>query len=299
MNTNRTKSKESVTTVMIVLFLSAFGASVIFGNTGNRWGTAGRRSSPKAPARGLSNVPASLAPSTGRSAVLVELFTSEGCNTCPPADQLLTVLDQTQPIEGAQVIALSEHVDYWNRLGWKDPFSSAEFTQRQVDYEKVFNVEGPYTPQMVVDGHAQFVGSRVDSAREAIAAAERSPKADVSIAIKTSAANSVALTVKVENVPEISHGDSADVMVAITESGLSSNVLRGENAGHNLTHSAVTRKLFRIGSVDHKGFSAEKTVSLASNWKRANMKAVVFVQERASRHVIGAAAIGLGEEPSA
>ncbi|MGH9822324.1 MAG: DUF1223 domain-containing protein [Blastocatellia bacterium] len=299
MNTNRTKSKEAVTSVLIVLFLSAFCASLNFGNTGNRWGTAGRRGSPKAPAQGLSNVPSSFAPATGRSAVLVELFTSEGCNTCPPADKLLTVLDQTQPIDGAQVIALSEHVDYWNRLGWKDPFSSAEFTQRQVDYEKVFNVEGPYTPQMVVDGHAQFVGSRVDSCREAITAAERSPKADVSIAIKTSAANSVALTVKVENVPEISHGDSADVMVAITESGLSSNVLRGENAGQNLVHSAVTRKLFRIGSVDHKGFSAEKTVSLASNWKRANMKAVVFIQERASRHVIGAAAIGLGEEPSA
>jgi hypothetical protein len=232
----------------------------------------------------------------GTTAVLVELFTSEGCSSCPPADKVLANLDQTQPIKGVQVIALSQHVDYWNQFGWKDPFSSAEFSRRQLEYMRVLGTKDVYTPQMIVDGRTEFVGSNIATAREAIIKAAGSPKADVSLAIKTLTPNSVTLTVQVENIPDVSRDDKADVMLAITESNLLSKVSRGENSGRDLAHSAVTRKLTKIGTITGRTFSAEPRIDLVSTWKHQNMKAVVFVQERASRRVLGAAAIRFAGE---
>ena len=234
------------------------------------------------------------APSTAAvSAVLVELFTSEGCSTCPPADKLLAAMEETQPIKGVQIVALGEHVDYWNRLGWKDPFSSAQFTQRQTEYARALHIEDIYTPQMVVDGRTEFIGSNADTAREAIAKAAGTAKANINLTVKGSAANAITLVTQIENLPAVTSGDTADVMLAITESGLSSKVLRGENSGKELAHSVVTRRLVKIGSVTAKSFSAERPVELSPAWKRQNLKAVVFVQERGGRRVLGVAAIKL------
>jgi hypothetical protein len=226
-------------------------------------------------------------------AVLVELFTSEGCSSCPPADKLLADLDQNQQVQDAQVIALSEHVDYWNRLGWKDPFSSADFSRRQAAYAQALGIEDFYTPQMIVDGRTEFVGSKRATALEAIARAARTPKATISLSIKTSEPKSIILTVQIDNVPEISGGDKAEVMLAVAENGLLSKVSRGENSGRELPHSAVTRKLTRIGTVDGKGFRGEPNVQIDSAWRRQNTSVVIFVQERTSRRVLGAAAIKL------
>jgi hypothetical protein len=229
--------------------------------------------------------------------VLVELFTSEGCSSCPPADELLARLDASQPVAGAEVIALSEHVDYWNRLGWADPFSSAEASARQNLYASRFGRDDVYTPQMVVDGREEFVGSSNARARQAISAAARSAKGIVTVSLasnrRADAGGEIPIAVRIESLPEVSAGDTAEVLLAITESNLRSQVLRGENSGRRLSHAAVVRRLSVIGSVDSqkREFSAETNARVESGWKRENLKAVVFVQERESRRVLGAASI--------
>jgi hypothetical protein len=224
------------------------------------------------------------------------LFTSEGCSSCPPADQILSILEEKQPIEGVHVVALSEHVDYWNRLGWKDPFSSVQFSERQNDYAQALKFGDIYTPQMIVDGHAALVGSHAAEAQDAIIAAARTPKAAIAIEIKSSDMKSAALAIQVGALPSPARGDTADLMLAVTENGLASKVLRGENAGRELAHSVVTRSLVRAGTVPGSGTAVQKTVTLSPAWKRANLNAVAFVQERSSRRILGVGSIKLAEE---
>lgn len=236
--------------------------------------------------------------SASKAPVLVELFTSEGCSSCPPADELLTRLDQTQPIAGAEVIALSEHVDYWNRLGWTDPYSSAVFSKRQTDYARVFDIDGIYTPQMIVDGRAQFVGSNAGRAREAIVDASRDSKAAVNLSVVSEDTRKGLITfdVSIASVPQ-TPTDVADVFLAIAESGLRSSVSRGENAGRRLSHTGVVRKLIAIGKIDAQNeaaFAARSAERIDGGWNRDNLKAVVFVQQRKSGRVLGAASVPLG-----
>jgi hypothetical protein len=230
--------------------------------------------------------------------VVVELFTSEGCSSCPPADEVLAKLDQTQPIQGVEIIALGEHVDYWNQLGWADPYSSAKFSKRQSEYADAFNHDGVYTPQMIVDGREEFAGGSMDRARSAIAAAAKFAKANVKIGLSQDAGSpksgAVKISVRVRDLPRLTEGDSAEVLLAITENNLSSAVARGENAGRYLRHSAVVRELTYLGHISAgQDFAMEPMVNLGNGWQRNNLRVVVFLQERSTRRVLGAAAFGL------
>jgi hypothetical protein len=236
-------------------------------------------------------------PGAARAPVLVELFTSEGCSSCPPADALLSRLEKTQPVEGAEVIAVAQHVDYWNYLGWRDPFSYAEAGARQREYAGAFAKDGVYTPQMIVDGRTEFPGGKQSLAFETIAKAARTPKAEVVITRLASDAQApgvARLGVSVRNLPPVAEGDTADVLLAITESDLATSVARGENEGRRLSHVGVARRLGVVGSATAgTPFAAETEVNIEGGWRRENLRVVVFVQERAGKRVLGAATIKL------
>lgn len=244
----------------------------------------------------------SLSKIEGRNVVLVELFTSEGCSSCPPADNMLIELEKIQPIPQAEIIALSEHVDYWNRLGWTDPFSSSEFSSRQSRYARVFKNDSIYTPQMIVDGYIEFVGSNSSKAHSAISQAAQKPKAKIRFSLTQTKEDrkkiGLQFNIHIEDLPAISAGDTADVIIAITESGLQSSIARGENAGRRIAHTAVVRKLDIIGTATSKGtFDKLAATEIERDWSRDQLRAVVFVQERESMRIIGAAALSLATKP--
>jgi hypothetical protein len=284
----------------LFLFLALFGCLVL----ALMITLLGSRILSPAAASSRVNAGASAPKLKGATPVLVELFTSEGCSSCPPADEVMARLAKTQPVAGAEIIAMGEHVDYWNHLGWTDPYSSAEFSKRQNDYASAFASDQIYTPQMIVDGHASFVGSDLAKAQEEIAKAVATPKATVEIsraenqASRKGKANSLTLSVSVKNLPSVKPGDNAEVLLALTQDGLSSNVTRGENGGHRLTHAAVVRKLSAIGRIkpEDASFSAAPVINIPGDWDRKSVHVVVFVQEHSSRHVLGAASITLGAE---
>jgi hypothetical protein len=229
--------------------------------------------------------------------VIVELFTSEGCSSCPAADRMLSRLEQTQPVPGVQVIAIEEHVDYWNQLGWTDPFSSPQYRARQNDYAVAFHAANIYTPQMVVNGQTEFVGSDMNRAYHEIGAAAQTATTLVELGTVPNPRDPdlLDLSVQVTNSKSAKWRDS-NVYLAVTENGLTTFVARGENGGRTLRHSSVARTFGVIGRVNPQGANGGQLVStlrLPREWKRENLKAVVFVQERDTFRITGAAAVDL------
>lgn len=208
--------------------------------------------------------------------VLVELFTSEGCSSCPSADALLRQLDDTQPVAGADVIVLSEHVDYWNRLGWTDPFSSALFTERQQGYVTSLRAESLYTPQAVVDGAREVIGNDRPALTAAIASAATRSKAPLDV--RVTARNEASLAVSVTGT--VARGGAADIFVAVAERDLTVQVKRGENANKRLRHTGVVRQLARVGGVAEDGTVtvAAFTIDLDPAWNRSALRVVAFTQ---------------------
>jgi hypothetical protein len=228
----------------------------------------------------------------GRQAVLVELFTSEGCSSCPPADTALLTLASEQPVPGAEVIALEEHVDYWNRLGWTDPFSSRALSLRQDEYGDAFGAGRVYTPQMIVDGRTEFVGSDLARAREAVAQATKGPKVPIRISGTPGALSGDLLTVRIQSGPYDGDAGAPELWVAITEDGLATDVLGGENGGRKLRHGAVVRSLQKVGIRDAR-LAADARVRIGEAWVREQLRIVAFVQDRTSHRVLGAGATPL------
>ncbi len=225
--------------------------------------------------------------------ILVELFTSEGCSSCPPADRLLEKLD-AQPYAGAHLIVLSEHVDYWNHIGWIDPYSSAAYSQRQNHYGDRFHLESVYTPEMVVDGTSEFVGNSYSDAREAFAKSQARPKVDVQI--KDLQIKDGKLLARVESAGLPAGDRKADVVFVVALSHAQSEVARGENAGRKLTHVAVVRRLDVVGSVEAgKPFSKDVAFPIGRDVSPSNVRAVAFVQEAGQGRVLGAAEATLAQ----
>ena len=204
---------------------------------------------------------------SARAPVLVELFTSEGCSSCPPADRLLESLD-------SQVIVLSEHVDYWDRLGWRDPYSAHANTLRQQGYARGFGTSGPYTPQMVIDGAAEFVGNDARRATDEISRARAREKIGVHLS-RTPAG------VQVQIEPA---ANSAEVWLALADDSGSSQVTAGENRGRQLHHVAILRSLRKLGAVKRNA-AFTQNIPVPPDTGRV----IVFVQDSGLGKVYGAA----------
>lgn len=209
-----------------------------------------------------------------RVPVLVELFTSEGCSSCPPADLVLGRLLAQQPVEGVEVLALSEHVDYWNRLGWRDPFSAALFSSRQEAYAHLASGR-IYTPQAVIDGAFALPGQDERSLRSALEAARERRRGTLSVKVTAAPGKAGKLLVALEAaaLPE-----DGELLVALVEDGLEVRVTAGENEGRVLPHTAVVRLLVPAGKSSGGKARAEVGLTLETAWRAERLRVVAFLQ---------------------
>ncbi len=225
--------------------------------------------------------------------VLLELFTSEGCSSCPPADRLLAKLDGTQPIAGAQLIVLSEHVDYWDHDGWKDAYSSGAFTSRQEEYARRFGLNSPFTPQLVVDGKAQVVGSDGAAVERSIDSARRQVKVAVRMSsVALADPKTIRLHLSVDALPGDFKERKADILVAVALDHAESHVSGGENSGRDLRHVSVAESISKVGTVG-KGtnFDRDVTVKLKDATALEGLRLIAFVQGADDGDVVGAALV--------
>ena len=217
--------------------------------------------------------------------VLVELFTSEGCSSCPPADQLLIRLAKDQPVPGVQIIPLGMHVTYWDQLGWKDPASLRLATERQQGYGRIFGEDRIYTPQAVIDGRDEVVGSDEAGVKRSIAKAARQPHAHITLRPSLDG-NALAVEAAIAGLPPDAK-EPMEALMIVTEDGLTSVVKRGENGGRTLHHDAAVRVVSGsdLAAARVLGFHAE----LRPEWQRDRLKALVILQGKKTRRIYGAA----------
>lgn len=224
---------------------------------------------------------------TNAGPVVVELFTSEGCSSCPVADTYLAELARDPSL-----VVLAWHVDYWDRLGWRDPFSTKEATERQRRYARAFESGQVYTPQLVIDGREECVGSDREQSSSAIAAAHKARKAPVTISKVEIKDGAVEVSIEIDGLHTPVDGDYFQAVVALTEDGLSSDVTRGENSGRHLEHVAVIRAFKRAQVQTDTGYSGTFEFELDAGWDRSKLKIVAFVQKSRGMEILGAASKG-------
>lgn len=217
---------------------------------------------------------------SAKTPILVELFTSQGCPSCPAADKILNDLEATQPISGAEIITLAWHVDYWDGFGWKDEFASPAFTQRQVVYSRSLNLGETYTPQMFVDGTTHFVGTKLDKATKSITQATKNSKSEITISLDKDKAK-----ISLPNLPK---HERATVYIALTQDNLTRKIGRGNNAGKTLSHSSIARDLRAVASIEPQTmkFEGEIPVQFQPDWNREDLNLIVFVQENKNRKIL-------------
>ncbi len=222
-----------------------------------------------------------------KPAVVAELFTSEGCSSCPPADALLAQMDG-KIFDGIPVVVLSEHVDYWNHDGWHDPFSSETWTERQNSYNMHFRLDSVYTPQMVIDGTQQVNGSDGSQVAHAIATAAAQPgKLQIEITDAAWSEDTLQATVSVADVsPQTAKGTSLYAVLADDED--ISNVARGENSGHTLKHVSVVRVMQKVSSL-HGPYSGPVQIRLPHGVAHHKVRLIVFAQRGPTGQIFGAA----------
>ncbi len=211
---------------------------------------------------------------------VIELFTSEGCSSCPPADELVARIQKES--KDKPVYILAYHVDYWNRLGWKDVFSSADFSKRQNDYANYLNLQSVYTPQIVVNGKTEFVGSEEGTLRNAIKTSlQKTPTAQLAL-------NVTAIDQNQANLKYTAGGADKNtiLLVAILQKNAQTKVERGENGGHTLSHVQIVRKLQRV-SLNGNGGSV--SVALPQGFDRQNWEIMGLLQNTSNGTVTGAA----------
>jgi hypothetical protein len=223
--------------------------------------------------------------------VVLELFTSEGCSSCPPADELLSRLGALT----TGVIPLAYHVDYWDSLGWSDPFSSSQWTMRQVEYVRAMQLSGSYTPQIVINGRWQCVGSDPNRIARAIATARATPPPGVvTVRATPPAAGSHKLNVSVSAHIIRTAGDkSLIVVVAIYENGLMAKIDGGENRGHRVRYDYTVRKIipaFELRPTAGSALENELSVDLDPSWKLDHLGVAAFIQDETSLAIDGGVA---------
>ncbi len=230
----------------------------------------------------------SAASKTAGVPILVELFTSEGCSSCPPADAWLQQLDSSQPVPGARLIVLSEHVDYWDHDGWKDPFSSPALTDRQEAYGRAFGLASVYTPQIIVDGKSELQPNNSQQVDQVFRTATSTPTIPVGISsVTTKGTGMVEAHLEIDGV---TLKRDSDIYLALALDHAESQVLRGENGGKRLPYVAVVRTLKKVGRLQKgKKFDQDVEVKLDRDLDEANLRLVVFVQNSGPGEVLGAA----------
>jgi len=219
--------------------------------------------------------------------ILAELYTSQGCSSCPPADRLLSSIDELAA-GGSEVLALAFHVDYWDDLGWRDPFSDAAWTERQQHYAARVSDGRVYTPMMVVQGREHMVGSSREDVTSALARAARAPASGAAISGRAAGPDRVAI--------EATAGDSAArAYVVLVESAVDTRVLRGENRGRVLRNDHIVRRLRRAFELAPQQRKSE-TVELAVDptWRREHLAVVLFLQDPESLAIQSAARVPFG-----
>ena len=238
------------------------------------------------PAAALAQTHTPAIPSAHPSVVLVELFTSEGCSDCPPADELLRQVSGHTTAKGQVIVGISEHVSYWNGLGWKDPFSSDLYTNRQHDYGTHFGLDSVYTPQMVVNGREQFVGSNRHALEAAVASEAQRKQIDLRITSAEVIGKNITFTYSASDLPA---KGSLELLAVLVDDMDRSSVLRGENSGRSLLHVSVARALAPLGTLRE---TEQRSVSLPlppsfTGSSETSHHLVLFAQERGAGAVLG------------